>query len=362
MIVGLIIARPVLTLMGTKPEVIDKSVLYMKIICCGIPANAVYNFGASVFRAVGNSRLPLIILASSGLVNVGFNVMFVVGFGMSVDGVGFATIISQYISAVTVILALALKKGECYRISFGKMCFDKALLVRVLRYGIPNGIQSSMFSISNMMIASAVNTFPTTTVSANTIASNIDAFAYTSMNSFSQAAMTFSGQNWGAGKTDRVRKVYLYTLLQVTFFGVTVGQLIRLLARPIASLYVRAGDPNYETIMGTVGEITTLLLSTYVICGIMDVHSGFLRGMGYSFSPMLTSIASICGVRIIWIYCVFKPIESMRTHIGLYWSYPVSWGIAVIVFAVIVQFAFKKLRDIDRANKDAEKKDAVADI
>jgi len=188
MTVGMLLARPVLTLMGTKPEVIDKSVLYMKIICCGIPANSVYNFGASVFRAVGNSRLPLIILASSGLVNVGLNVFFVVGAGKSVDGVALATIISQYISAFAVIFALTLKKGESYQISFKKMCFDSRLLKRVLRYGIPNGIQSSMFSISNMMIASAVNTFPTTTVSANTIASNIDALAYTTMNSFSQAA------------------------------------------------------------------------------------------------------------------------------------------------------------------------------
>ena len=356
MAVGLILSRPVLTLMGTKPEVIDKAVLYMRIICLGIPANAVYNFGASVFRAVGNSRLPLMILATSGLINVGLNIVFVICFGMSVDGVALATIISQYISATAVISALMLRKGECYQFSFKKLCFDRLLLRRVLRYGIPNGIQSSMFSISNMMIASAVNTFPTTTVSANTIASNIDAIAYTSMNSFAQAAMTFTGQNWGAKKTDRIRKVYRYTLAQVTFFGITVGQIVRLLAKPIARLYVNTSNPDYDSIMGTVGEITALLLTTYVLCGIMDVHSGFLRGMGYSFSPMLTSIASICGVRIIWIYCVFRPIEAMRTHIGLYWSYPVSWSIAIIAFGIIAMFGFKKLRDYD---KREEQKKAV---
>ena len=362
MIIGLVVAEPVLILMGTKAEILPKSVLYMQIICLGIPANSVYNFGASVFRAVGNSKLPLFILASSGLVNVGLNLLFVIGFGRSVDGVACATIISQYISAFTVIGALMLKKRESYGLSTKKLCFDKKLLLRVLRYGIPTGIQSSMFSISNMMIASAVNTFPTTTITANTIASNIDALAFTSMNSFSQAAMTFAGQNWGAGKTDRIRKVYLYTVLQVTVFGVTVGQLVRFLVRPLASLYVNSANVDYETIMKTVAQITTLLLSTYVLCGIMDVHAGFLRGMGYSFSPMITSILSICGVRILWIYLIFYKIEKMNTHIGLYISYPVSWGIAIIAFAVITVFAFKKLKKIDGKNKPKDKNKEITSV
>lgn len=355
MIIGLLISRPVLTLMGTKPEVIDKAVLYMRIICCGIPANSVYNFGASVFRATGNSKLPLVILASSGLVNVGLNLMFVIGFGKSVDGVAYATIISQYLSATAVIGALIFKRRESYGISFKKLCFDKILLLRVLRYGIPNGIQSSMFSISNMLIASAVNTFPTTTVSANTIASNIDALAFTTMNSFSQAAMTFSGQNFGAKKTDRIRKVYRYTLLQVVVFGVSIGQIVRLLVKPLASLYINSLDPNYDVIIGTVLEITGLLLTTYVLCGIMDVHAGFLRGIGYSFSPMITSIMCICVARVLWIYCIFYRIEKMKTPIGLYTSYPVSWGVAIIAFAVIVMFAFKKLRCMDEENSADEK-------
>lgn len=359
MIVGLLLSRPVLTLMGTDAVFIDKSVLYVRIICIGIPASAVYNFGAAVFRAVGNSRLPLMILASTGLVNVGLNVVFVIGCGMGVEGVAYATVISQYASAIAVLAALMMKKGECYRISFKMMCFDRGLLLRVLRYGIPNGIQSSMFSISNMLIASAMNTFPPATVSANAIASNIDALAYTSMNSFSQAAMTFAGQNYGAGKTERIRKVYWYTLLQVTVFGVTVGQIIRLLVRPLASLYINVSDPNYNAKMITVTEITGLLLTTYVLCGIMDVHSGFLRGMGYSLSPTMTSIASICGVRIIWIYCVFKPIEAMRTHVRLYWSYPVSWSMAIVIFAIIVVFAFKKLRCME---KEKEKADVSATL
>ncbi len=351
MIIGLILSRPILTLMGTKPDVLDKAVLYMRIICLGIPANSVYNFGASVFRATGNSKLPLAILASAGLINVGLNVLFVVGFGKSVDGVAMATIASQYISAFVVITALVLKKQESYGISFKKLCFDKLLLYRVLRYGIPTGIQSSMFSISNMLIASAVNTFPTTTVSANTIASNIDALAFTTMNSFSQAAMTFSGQNWGAKKIDRIRKVYRYTLLQVFVFGVSVGQIVRLFVRPLASLYINSADPNYEVIMATVLQISGMLLTTYVLCGVMDVNAGFLRGMGYSFSPMITSLISICVLRILWIYCIFYNVESMKTPIGLYISYPISWGMAIIAFSVIAFFAFKKLKNMEMVSK-----------
>ena len=358
-VIGILISEPILSAMGTKPEVLSRAVLYMRIICLGIPASAVYNFGASVCRAVGNSKVPLAILGTSGLVNVLFNVVFVVFFGMTVDGVAFATIISQYLSAIAVVYYLSRQRGESYAISFKKMCFDKRLLSRVLRYGVPSGIQSSMFSISNMLITSAINTFPTTTVSANTIASNIDSIAYTTMNSFSQAAMTFTGQNWGAGKTDRMRRVYGYTLIWVLAFGVGVGQLARLFVTPLSSLYIDSANPDYAEITATVIEITTIILSTYFLCGIMDVQSGFLRGMGYSFTPMITSLVSICVVRVVWIYCVFFPIESMNTRFGLYVSYPISWGLAAIAFFALSMGAFKKLRIFDERRKKKEEQNRV---
>ena len=360
--VGILISKPVLTLMGTKPEVLSRAVLYMRIICLGIPASAVYNFGASVCRAVGNSKVPLAILGTSGLVNVILNIVFVVFFGMTVDGVALATIISQYLSAAAVIFYLSRKKGESYAISLKKLCYDKRLLSRVLRYGVPSGIQSSMFSISNMLITSAINTFPTATVSANTIASNIDALAYTTMNSFSQAAMTFTGQNWGAGKTERIRRVYRYTFIWVSIFGIGVGQVARVFAPQLASLYLDASNPEYVEIMAAVIEITTLLLSTYFLCGLMDIQSGFLRGMGYSFTPMITSLVSICVVRIIWIYCVFFPVEKLNNRFGLYVSYPISWTIAAVAFGIISISAFKKLRKFDETHKRVEsEKNAAAD-
>ena len=359
--IGILISKPILTAMGTKPEVLSRAVLYMRIICLGIPASAVYNFGASVCRAVGNSKVPLAILGTSGLVNVILNIVFVVFCGMTVDGVAFATITSQYLSAAAVIYYLSCQKNESYAISLKRLCFDKRLLSRVLRYGIPSGIQSSMFSISNMLITSAINTFPTTTVSANTIASNIDSIAYTTMNSFSQAAMTFTGQNWGAGKTDRMRRVYWYTFIWVSIFGIGVGQLARLFVVPLSSLYIDGANPDAAEITAVVIEITTIILTTYFLCGIMDIQSGFLRGMGYSFTPMITSLVSICVVRIIWIYCVFFPIEKMNTRFGLYVSYPVSWGLAAIAFGILSVGAFRKLRRFDEARKKkAEQNSALA--
>ena len=340
------LSRPVLTLMGTKPEILDKAVLYFRIICIGIPASALYNCGAAVMRAVGDSRSPLIILASTGIVNVALNLVFVIIFHMSVVGVAIATITSQYLSAIVVMMLLMKKKGESYCFSLSSLCFDGGLILRVLRIGLPAAIQSAMFSVSNMLMASAVNTFPTTTVSANTIASNIDGIAYTTMNSFSQTALTFAGQNWGAAKPKRIRKIYLYGVLLVTGVGIAIGQIVLLFVEPLASLYINPADENYALIIATVKEIAALLLSTYFICGIMDTLSGFMRGLGYSLSPMIISITSVCVLRVLWIYLVF-PIEAMNNIVGLYISYPVSWSAALVCFGVLSVFAFKKIRSLE---------------
>lgn len=220
---GLLISRPVLTLMGTKPEILDSATLYFRIICLGIPANAIYNFAAAVLRSTGDSRTPLIILSSTGLINVALNLFFVICCHMTVEGVALATIISQYISALVVVIVLSMKKGEPYRFSFSRLKFDKSIFHAILRYGIPSGIQSSMFNVANVLLASAVNTFPTTTVTANTIAGSVDAITYTTMNSFAQAAMTFVGQNYGALKRERIKKSIIYCVIQVLSVGSLVS-------------------------------------------------------------------------------------------------------------------------------------------
>lgn len=344
-LLGLVISRPMLTLMGTKPEILDKAVLYFRIICAGIPASAVYNFGAAVLRSVGDSKKPLIILSSTGIINVALNLVFVILFNMTVEGVALATIISQYASAVWVILALARYegRGECYGFSFRKLCFDVTLIKRILRYGIPTGLQSAMFSVSNMLLQSAVNTFPTTTVAANTIAGNIDGLTYTAINSFAQAAMTFTGQNYGAGKVERIKKVMIFTVLQTIIVGVLIGQIELLFGKQIAMLYIDPSDPNKPIILDTTMKIITLLLSTYFICGIMDCMSGALRGMGYSILPMLISLSSICGLRILWVFFVF-PLERMNNIMGLFTCYPVTWGTASVIFIVFAVFAYRKLK------------------
>jgi len=340
--VGLIICRPVLTLLDTKPELIDRSVLYLSIIFMGIPGNSVYNFGAAILRSTGDSKSPLMILSSAGIINVGLNIVFVVSLGMTVDGVALATIISQYLSAAAVLFVLAKKRGECYAFSFKKLCFDKRMFARIMRYGIPAGLQSAMFSISNLLMTGAVNSFPTTTVTANTIASNIDAITLTSMGSFSQASMTFVGQNYGAKKPERIKRSLAYCLIQVAVVGTVISGVELLLGRQLISLFVDSADPNASVITATALEIITMLLSLYTICGIMDVTAGAIRGLGYALTPMFINVFCICILRVIWIYTIF-PLEKMHTIIGLYLVYPVSWIAALVCMMTAFILAYRSI-------------------
>lgn len=340
--IGFAISRPALVLMGTRPELLEKALLYFRIICIGIPATAVYNFGAAVLRSVGDSKSPLIILASTGLVNVGLNFFFVIVCHMTVDGVAIATITSQYLSAIAVVLVLFIKRAECYGFSPSKLVFDTTLLARILRFGIPSGLQSSIFSISNILLTSGINSLGTSAITAYTISNNIDALTFTACNSFHHGALTFTGQNFGANKPDRIKKIIIYSLIQVTVAGVLVGQTVLLLGKPIAGMYVNASDPNYTEIMTHTLDIMKLLLNTYFICGIMDVLSGALKGLGYSVIPMAVSLVCICGFRIVWRFAVF-PLERFNTPTGLMLCYVFSWSLAAITFALLVIFALTRI-------------------
>ncbi len=345
MLLGLVISQPVLTLMGTKSEVLPNAVLYFRIICIGIPASSVYNFGASILRSVGDSKTPLVVLGLSGLLNVGLNLLFVIALNMSVAGVALATIISQYASAVAVIWLLFARRGECYGIRPRELGISRRHLLRVLRYGIPAGIQSCMFSISNVFITSAMNTFPTPdAVLANTIAGNIDAISLTVMNGFTQATLTFTGQNFGAGKQDRVRRVLLMGLCQVVIIGIAVTQLELFFGEELIMLYLSKDAQNKESVLAITMDIITLLLNTFFLCGLLDVLSGSLRGIGYSISPMIINIIGICGVRILWIFAFF-PMERFNTPTGLMASYPISWSISIVAMAtvrIIAEISFKR--------------------
>ena len=346
-LLGLLLARPALTLMGTRPTLLEGAVLYFSIICIGIPANSVYNMGASILRSVGDSKTPLIILASTGLGNVGLNFVFVLGFGMSVAGVAIATIAAQYLSAIAVILVLWHRRDLNYGFHPKRMCFDKALFLRILRFGLPAGIQGSLFSLSNVLLTSGVNSLGDHVIKAYTIANNIDAITFTACNSFHQTALTFVGQNYGARKYSRIRRAMLFVLLQVTFFGIVIAQAELLFSRPLSELYVAADDPNREEIILLARQIMEVLLNTYFLCGLMDVLSGILKGLGYSLTPMLVSLSGICGLRVLWVLFIF-PMERMHTHVGLCLSYPVSWVVTGLLHFVTAIFALRKLRRMER--------------
>ena len=261
-ILGFALSRPALVLMGTRPQLLEGAVLYFRIICIGIPASSVYNMSASVLRSVGDSKTPLLILATTGLANVGLNFVFVLGFGMSVAGVAIATIAAQYLSAVAVLFVLWRRRNLNYGFHPKRMCFDKELFLRVVRFGLPAGIQGSLFSISNVLLTGGINSLGDHVIKAYTIANNIDAITFTACNAFHQTALTFVGQNYGARKYSRIRRCVLFVLLQVTFFGIAVAQGELLLSRPLSELYVAADDPNREEIILLAREIMEVLLNT----------------------------------------------------------------------------------------------------
>ena len=342
-IIGIAVSAPALELMGTKSEILDKATLYMRIICLGVPATAVYNFGATILRSVGDSKTPLFILSTSGLVNIGLNLFFVIVCGMSVEGVALATIISQYISASVVVVILNKRKDTVYALNFKKLKIDKKLLALILRYGIPAGIQSSLFSISNVRITSAVNSFDTATVSGKTIAGNIDGILYTSLNSYLHAAMTFTAQNYGAGKPDRIKKSLGSALLQVLVVGLSLSSLLLLFGREFASLFIDAHDPNKEAVMRAVMGMLYVTVPLYFMCGIMETLSGTLRGLGYSLAPMITSVGGICVLRIIWIFTAFT-LEEFHTISGLYLCYPITWTATSLTLGIILLAIWPKIK------------------
>lgn len=344
MALGLLTHRPVMDLMINDEVIFEKACLYVLIICLGVPATSVYNFGAAILRSVGDSKTPLIILSSSGLLNVALNLVFVIGCGMSVEGVATATIISQYASAIAVVAVLMIRRGECYHFDPRKMTIDGASLKRMLAIGIPAGLQSSAYSISNLFIIKGVNTFDRPYISANTIAGNVDNILYVSMVAFTQAAMTAVGQNYGAGKRDRINKTLFYTLVQAIGTGLIVSTVIFLFKENIVALYVDTNDVLYDEVVAATVRWISFFIYPYIICGVFEVLSGFLRGLGNSTGTMVTVLTCCCLTRILWVSFVFPylphEIES------LIWCYPISWTLSVISAVGILIYEMIKLKRV----------------
>ncbi|MBO7661844.1 MAG: MATE family efflux transporter [Clostridia bacterium] len=330
---GFFLARPLLQLMDSPADVIDGAALYVRIFFLGMPANMLYNFGAAILRAVGDTKRPLYYLMISGLVNVLLNLLLVIVFHMDVAGVAIATVASQVISMVLVLICL-IRTHSVIHLNLRECRISGASLKEIIRIGLPAGLQGSLFSISNVLIQSSVNSFGSLVVAGNGVAANIEGFVYTAMNALHQADMTFASQNFGAGKPDRVRKTLWCCLGAVTAIGLIMGGLIRLFGAPLMGLY--NSDPDVIA-YGLVRM--NIILPTYFLCGLMDVMVGQLRGIGYSVMPMVVSLTGACLFRIIWIMTVFAANHDL---VILYLSYPISWFLTFAAHMLCYQLVAKK--------------------
>lgn len=326
-VIGVAFSKTFLELMGTPAgKLLSLSSVYMKIYFSGMIFSMLYNFGSAVLRAAGDTKSPLIFLSISGVLNVILNVIFVAAFNMDVAGVALATIISEGVSAVLVLIALSKRNDSC-RLDFKKMKIKKTALVRIIKIGVPAGLQNSLFAISNVLIQSSINSFGTAHISGSAAASSLEGFCYVAMNSFQQTSLNFCGQNYGAGDLKRVKKVNNTCLLTVSAVGLFTGCLIYFFGRPLLGIYIHDSASAINFGM----ERMKYILIPYFLCGIMDVVTGSMRGIGSSVIPMVITIVGVCVMRIVWIYTVFS-MPQYHSFAGLMISYPISW---LLTFAAV---------------------------
>ncbi len=335
-VVGVAFSRYFLELMGTpQGELLRLSSLYMKIYFWGITFGMLYNFGAAILRAVGDTRSPLLFLAMAGVLNVILNVIFVAVFKMDVAGVALATSISQAVSAVLVLRTLTNRTDSC-KCNPKKLHIYKDALLMIIKVGLPAGLQGSLFSISNVLIQSSVNSFGAAAMSGSAAASSIEGFCYVSMNAFHQTSLNFCGQNFGAGNLKRVRKITFVCLATVAAVGLLLGNISYIFGKELLGIYIK--DSPEAIIYGI--ERMKFMLIPYFLCGIMDTSTGAMRGIGCSFSPMVITVVGVCVMRIVWIYTVFA-MPQCHSFSGLFISYPISWlltfAVLIICFLIVVK-------------------------
>ncbi|MCI8601512.1 MAG: MATE family efflux transporter [Oscillospiraceae bacterium] len=331
---GFFAAPPLLRLMGTPEDVLGQAALYVRIYFAGMPVMMLYNFGSAILRALGDTRRPLYFLTMAGVVNVLLNLFFVIVLKMGVAGVATATVISQAVSALLILNCLIRSDG-IYRLDLKKLRIHKSVLFGMMRIGLPAGMQGAVFSISNVLIQSSINSFGSVAMAGNTAASNIEGFVYTAMNALYQANLSFTSQNMGAKKYSRIGRILALCLATVAVIGLVLGGAAALAGRPLLSIY--SSDPE---VIGYGLNRLQIIATTYLICGMMDVMVGSMRGMGYSIMPMVVSLTGACGIRILWIMTVFAMHRSLFV---LYLSYPVSWGITFLAHLVCFFVARRKL-------------------
>ena len=340
LILGFFLSGDMLRWMDTPEDVLPLSETYLKIYFLGAVSLSVYNFGSSILRAAGDTKSPFIFLSIAGVMNVILNVIFVTVFDMNVAGVAWATIISQTFSAIMVIIVLMRRTDAC-KLILKEFRLHKTVLMKILRIGIPAGIQGATYSISNVIIQSSVNAFGSAVVSGNAAASNIEGFVFTSMNAFHQTALNFTGQNVGAGNYKRTKNALYICLACVTVIGAVLGVGAYILGNPLLSIYITDSKAAINAGMIRLAHVCAI----YFLCGIQDVVNGAVRGLGASISSMLVSVMGACVFRVGWIYTIFR-IPEYHTINSLYYSYPISWVllfVALMINYYIVLSRKKKL-------------------
>ncbi len=341
LVLGVITAQPVLKLMGTGGDnvaVLEKAVLYTRIYFLGVPGFLLYNFGASILRAAGDTKRPLLYLTISGILNVVLNVIFVVVFHMDVAGVAIATILSQYVSAVLVVIRLMRETGDI-RFVPSRMCLDRQQLRAMLRIGIPSGLNSSMFSIANVVLRSTVNSFDYLYVAGAGAANQIENLLYTTINAYYTTTLAFTSQNFGAKNVARIRKILKRGHLINALTCAVICPLIVVFSKPLLGLFT--SDP---VAIDAGSRCILILISSVVIDGAMNIQVGHLRGLGFSFVPMINSLVGACGLRILWLVFVFPALGS--TWEALYLCYPVTWLITFLFHGIYTLYADRVLKTI----------------
>ncbi len=345
MVVGLFLAEPMLVLMKTPTEdgVLEGAVTYLRIIVCGVPFSLLYNFCAAIFRTSGETKRPFIYLAISGIVNVILNIALVAGFHLGVVGVAIATVISQSLSATLILVDLMNNKG-LFKFSFKNLSFSSQKFIKIIRIGIPAGIQSCAFNLSNAFLQSGVNSFGKDAIAGSTAVATIEGLMWVTLTSFQNATTTFISKNVGAGKIERVNKIFFTTISMTAVLGIFIGMGCFLLSNPIMSIFISDNPTALEYAM----ERLSVTFPIYCLAGIMGVMPGGVRGLGYSTAPSLISIFGACGIRIIWVYTIFQRYHTLAV---LYLVHPITWVITNIALIVNYIICYKIVKKRIQVNK-----------
>ena len=335
-LIGVAFSRQILILMASPEDVLPLSTLYLKVYFGGITATIVYNFGAAILRAKGDTQRPLYILLIAGVITVILNLIFVIFFHMDVAGVASATVLSQVFAAFCVLWILKHEEDD-FRLDFGKLRLDMQILRRIIKIGVPAGLQSMLFSFSNMVIQSAVNSFGAVMVAGNSAAQSIEGFIYISMNSFAQATLTFASQNMGAHKFGRIKRLVVISEASVVVVGFVLGMAVLALGRPVLGIYSESPEVIDAGMLRLI-----VILSTYFTCGMMDCMGSAVRGVGHSVMPMIITLIGACGLRMVYLFTFFQ-IPRFHTFQSIFYSYPLSWVVTFSILAVSFVFIMRKI-------------------